>query len=63
MVHEEGREFRDPMPNGVTGESSIESIPFQVLLIFCFYIIFSDLVLWILNDAWLFYEIGAKVLE
>ncbi|MBA0843070.1 hypothetical protein Goarm_000288 [Gossypium armourianum] len=23
--------YRDPMPNGVTGESSIESIPFQVL--------------------------------
>ncbi|KAK8568221.1 hypothetical protein V6N12_006777 [Hibiscus sabdariffa] len=25
------KEYRDPMPNGVTGESSIESIPFQVL--------------------------------
>ncbi|XWS68107.1 hypothetical protein CRYUN_Cryun04dG0061900 [Craigia yunnanensis] len=31
VVHEEGVENRDPMPNGVTGESSIESIPFQVL--------------------------------
>ncbi|KAE8698579.1 putative prolyl 4-hydroxylase 9 [Hibiscus syriacus] len=25
------KEYRDTMPNGVTGESSIESIPFQVL--------------------------------
>ncbi|KAK9044257.1 hypothetical protein V6N11_072571 [Hibiscus sabdariffa] len=25
------KEYRDPMPNGVTGESSIESVPFQVL--------------------------------
>ncbi|XVE93479.1 hypothetical protein REPUB_Repub01dG0196300 [Reevesia pubescens] len=31
MVHEETKEYRDPMPNGETGESSIESIPFQVL--------------------------------
>ncbi|XP_022763487.1 probable prolyl 4-hydroxylase 9 isoform X2 [Durio zibethinus] len=31
MVHEEGKEYRDPMPNGETGESLIESIPFQVL--------------------------------
>ncbi|XP_022726920.1 probable prolyl 4-hydroxylase 9 isoform X2 [Durio zibethinus] len=31
VVHVEGGEHRDPMPNGVTGESSIESIPFQIL--------------------------------
>ncbi|XWS54704.1 hypothetical protein CRYUN_Cryun10bG0112400 [Craigia yunnanensis] len=31
VVHVEGEEHRDPMPNGETGESSIESIPFQVL--------------------------------
>ncbi|KAL4318107.1 hypothetical protein GQ457_18G016070 [Hibiscus cannabinus] len=29
VVHE--KEYPDPMPNGVTGESSIDSIPFQVL--------------------------------
>ncbi|XVE49296.1 hypothetical protein DITRI_Ditri01bG0071600 [Diplodiscus trichospermus] len=31
VEHEDGEEYRDPMPTGVTGESSIESIPFQVL--------------------------------
>ncbi|XWS39886.1 hypothetical protein CRYUN_Cryun18bG0093000 [Craigia yunnanensis] len=31
VVHLEDEEYRDPMPNGETGESSIESIPFQVL--------------------------------
>ncbi|XVE66740.1 hypothetical protein DITRI_Ditri08aG0103800 [Diplodiscus trichospermus] len=31
VVHVEGEEYRDPMPHGETGESSVESIPFQVL--------------------------------
>ncbi|MBA0641004.1 hypothetical protein Goshw_012746 [Gossypium schwendimanii] len=46
VVHVEGDKYRDLMPVGETGESSIDSIPFQVTFEFWF----PGFVHWILND-------------